>query len=148
MKGFIMTMLVLSLLGGAATAAAGSQKTDQRKLRLVQKIYVAEVGTGDEGARFREVLRQKLAKKGFKVVETEQEADGVLSGTLSLDKIESGTSARADMVLKSRAGERLWGSHFSEKRVSTFSLASDKPLSSLGDKVVKALHGEWSEASK
>ena len=148
MKGFVMTMLLLSLIGGA-TAAAGSQKTDQRKLRLVQKIYVAEVGTGEEGARFREVLSKKLAKKGFKVVETEQEADGILSGTLSFDKIKNGTSAKTDVELKSPAGERLWGAHFSEKSVSTFSLASDtKALSSLGDKVVKVLRDVWSAANK
>ncbi|HEX8145861.1 MAG TPA: hypothetical protein VF591_01560 [Pyrinomonadaceae bacterium] len=143
-----MTMLLLSLIGGAA-AAAGSQKTDRRQLRLVQKIYVAEVGTGEEGAKFREVLRQKLAKKGFKLAETEQAADGILSGTLALDKIESGTSVKSDVELKSPAGERLWGAHFSEKRVSTFSLAANtKPLSSLADKVVKALHGDWTEAKK
>ena len=148
MKGFVMSMLLLSLIGGA-TAAAGSQKTDHRKLRLVQKIYVAEVGTGEEGARFREVLSKKLAKKGFKIVETGQEADGVLSGTLSLDKIKNGTSVKADVELKSPAGERLWGAHFSEKSVSTFSLPSGtKALSSLGDKVVKALHGDWTVAKK
>lgn len=148
MKGFVMSMLLLSLIGGA-TAAAGSQKTEERKLRLVRKIYVGEVGTGEEGARFREVLSKKLAKKGFKIVETEQEADGTLSGTLSLDRIKNGTSVKADVELKSSAGERLWGAHFSEKSVSSMSLASDtKALSSLGDKVVKVLRDVWNAANK
>src|SRR6266436_7360215 len=55
-------------------------------LHLVQKIYVEDMGTSPEAARFRLLLEDQLSENGFVVVTKREEADAVLSGATSVSR--------------------------------------------------------------
>ena len=101
-------------LPAAPYAAAGPQ-AKQAALHQVRKIYLEEVGTSDEAARFRLLLEEKLPEKGFTIVDDPGQADAILSGALSVSQpgIYGGPSdVGVTVQLKSRDGQRLWGGNF------------------------------------
>lgn len=103
---------VLALFGAIPLTAQSG--TDVMPLHRVQKIYLEDVGTSAEAARFRLLLEDKLINKGFTIVQRPGDADAVLSGALSVSAgIYRGPSdIGVTLQLKSLAGDRLWSGNF------------------------------------
>jgi len=75
----------------------------------IQKIYVAEFGSDPRFINFRLDLQKWLSKKKFTIVDKPDEAEAVLTGTLSITNGEK----RSNLTLKNAAlttarGERVW----------------------------------------
>jgi hypothetical protein len=142
------------LLIPAALTASASPQAKQTALHQVQKIYLEEVGTSDEAARFRLLLEEKLTEKGFTVVGGPDQADAILSGALSVSQpgIYGGPSdVGVTVQLKSQAGQRLWGGNFAGR---VFIL---NPVSSLRFKdiveyrakeLAKRLRADWEKSAR
>jgi hypothetical protein len=81
-------------------------------LEQVKRIYLAEMGKSDDAERFRYLLNDELAAKGFTVVENEEDADATLSGIVSTQLSKGTTHARAAVKLKSPDGRLLWQDEF------------------------------------
>src|SRR5438128_10848161 len=83
----LTTALFLAL---AVIAPSVSAKTDSQgrpmALHLVQKIYVEDMGTSPEAARFRLLLEDQLSENGHVVVAKHVEADAILSGATSVSR--------------------------------------------------------------
>ena len=111
-------LLVIALLlvsTAAPDARASEHNTDQKKLRLVQKIYVGEMGDDGEAERFRLLLEEQLAKKGFTIVGRPADADGVLTGALSVRVFDDKSEARVYVKLDTPDGIRLWSRDFGNR---------------------------------
>ena len=142
MKALLGFSLVL-VLTGSALGAAGSLRpevTGQTKLQSVRQIYVGEMGRSDEARRFRLLLQDQLAKKGFVVVEKIEDADAILTGALSV-RVDEGSQARAYIRLDAQNGERLWARDFGEhlfKGLFTFK----EPVKLRAEEVARALRSQ------
>lgn len=91
---------------------AGARAQDARKPCQARTIYVAELGGTDEAARFRRALSERLSKK-FKIAETQDEADAVLTAAVTArGDSRSGEVQFENGVLKSRSGDVLWQGDF------------------------------------
>src|SRR5947208_13254601 len=84
-KPTIALFLVLGVIASNISAKTYSQ-TRAMALHLVQKIYVEEMGTSSEAARFRMLLEDQLSENGFVVVAKREEADAVLGGVISVSR--------------------------------------------------------------
>src|SRR5437870_6417465 len=83
-------------------------------LHLVQKIYVEEMGTSPEAARFRMLLEDQLSENGFVVVAKREEADAVLGGVISVSRSDFyGGPADISVTVRlvSPDGGRLWSTN-------------------------------------
>src|SRR2546423_8331603 len=78
----IALFLVLGVIASNVSAKTYSQ-TRAIALHLVQKIYVEDMGTSPEAARFRLLLEDQLSENGFVAVAKREEADAVLGGAVS-----------------------------------------------------------------
>jgi hypothetical protein len=79
---------------------------------LVHKVYVAELGSTDEAARFRRSLVERLSKR-FAVAETQEEADAVLTAAVSArGNGRNGEVVFENGMLKSKEGDVLWQGNF------------------------------------
>ena len=123
-------------------------------LHLVQKIYVEEMGTSAEAARFRLLLEDQLPGKGFTVVDRPEKADAVLGGALSVDESgifggdpDVGVTAR----LTSAGGERLWG-YNSGGQITILnpvsSLKFKEPIEYRAKELAKKLRGDWEKSAR
>jgi hypothetical protein len=135
--------VALIFVFGTALVAFGSSglptKTDtEKRLQEVRKVYVGEVGKGDEAARFRLLLQDELSKKGFTVVDCADTADGVLTGVLSVRVMDDKSQARAYMTLATPSGERLWAKDFGE-RIFTNPFKHVEPVKLRAQDVAKGL---------
>ena len=106
----IALFLALGVIAPNISAKVYSQARTMA-LHLVQKIYVEDMGTSPEAARFRLLLEDQLSENGFTVVAKREEADAVLAGALSVARsgiyggpADIGVTAR----LNSSDGARLW----------------------------------------
>ena len=109
-KVTIALFLALGVIAPNGSAKIYSQARTMA-LHLVQKIYVEDMGTSPEAARFRLLLEDQLSENGFTVVAKREEADAVLAGALSVARsgiyggpADIGVTAR----LNSSDGARLW----------------------------------------
>src|SRR5215212_7435408 len=99
----------------SGTLANTYSQAKPTSLHLVHKIYLEELGSSSEAARFRLLLEDKLSERGFVVVDKPEQAYAVLSGALSVSSagIYGGASDIGVTVqLKSPDGERLWSGNF------------------------------------
>lgn len=94
---FVLMMAAAPLLSNAAKAPL-----------KVGKIYVGSFGMGDDANELRTMLGYELGRRGFKVVDFEQQADQVLSGLLAMKVAGGKTTARVTVFLKARDGNMLW----------------------------------------
>lgn len=79
MKRFFLISLCLLLLGTTTL----SQNTE--KLAGIKKIYLSELGKGEDADLVREKIRLRLMKsERFTMVETEEESDAVLTGAVGI----------------------------------------------------------------
>ncbi len=144
---------VLCLIPSSAPAGAYAQ-SKRPALHLVQKIYVEELGTSAEAARFRLLLEDQLSGKGFTVVDNPKQADAVLGGALSLAR--SGIyGGPADVSVTARlisaAGERLWGGNIGGQITILNPVASLKfkePVEYRAKELAKKLRGDWEKSAR
>ena len=111
MRKLTTALVVLLLVMTSQVSAKTSPQAGATTLHLVQKIYVADMGTSPEAARFRLLLEDQLSGKGFVVVTRAEDADAVLGGAVSLSR--SGVfGGPADINVTARltsaGGVRLW----------------------------------------
>src|SRR2546429_2370013 len=106
--------LSLVLAAFALNVSAKSPQDRVTALHLVQKIYVEDMGTSPETARFRLLLEDQLSANGFTVVAKREEADGVLGGVVSL--VDPGVfGGPTDIIVTARLtsldGSRIWSTN-------------------------------------
>ena len=109
-----LTIAFLILAAFAVNVLANSPQAQVTALPLVQKIYVEDMGTSPEAARFRLLLEDQLSANGFTVTARREEADAVLGGVVSL--VDPGffggpTDINVTARLNSSDGNRLWGAN-------------------------------------
>src|SRR5258708_12169377 len=79
----IALFLTLGVIAPNVSAKIYSQARTMA-LHLVQKIYVEDMGTSPEPARFRMLLEDQLSENGFVVVAQRQESEAIFGGAISL----------------------------------------------------------------
>ena len=104
----------LVLVAIALNVSAKSPQARVTALHLVQKIYVEDMGSSPEAARFRLLLEDQLSANGFTVIAKREEADGVLGGVVSL--VDPGVfGGPADIIVTARLtsldGSRIWSTN-------------------------------------
>jgi hypothetical protein len=100
------------------------------------------MGKADEASRFRLLLEDELAKRGFTIVDSADQADGVLTGVLSLRVLDEKSQARVYVTMSSPGGQRIWARDFGERvLVNPFKRA--EPVKRRAQEVAKELDEEW-----
>lgn len=103
------------LAGESYALTKNDNEAEQQRLRLVQKIYVGEMGKTDEADRFRLLLAEQLSKKGFTVVDRAEDSDAILTGALSVRVLDEKSEARVYVTLDTPGGARLWAKDFGHR---------------------------------
>lgn len=144
---------ILCLLPSGISANPLDQ-TKQASLHLVQKIYLEELGTMPEAARFRLLLEDKLTEKGFIIVDKPEKADATLSGALSVSPVGfygGASDIGVTVQLKSPAGERLWSGNFAGQ-ISTLALLSSLKFKDVveyrANDLAKKLRSDWEKSAR
>src|SRR5437870_646034 len=109
----IALFLVIGVIAPNVSAKIYSQARTTA-LHLVQKIYVEDMGTSSEAARFRMLLEDQLSENGFVVVAKREEADAVLGGVISVSRSDLyGGPADISVTVRlvSPDGGRLWSTN-------------------------------------
>jgi hypothetical protein len=138
----------------AGVSATAQSVTGPTSLYRVQKIYLEELGTSAEAARFRLLLEEKLVDKGFTIVQRAEDADAVLSGALSVSasRVYGGTSdVGVTVQLKSRAGDRLWSGNFAGQIITINPVAYFKfkdIVEHRASETAKKLRNDWLKSAK
>jgi hypothetical protein len=109
--GIILILGLAPTFHTLSASVSTNQEARQQKLGLVQRIYVGGMGRADEASRFRLLLQDQLAEKGFTVVDKPADADAVLKGALSI-RVDDGSEARVYVTLETLNGDRLWARDF------------------------------------
>ena len=123
-------------------------------LHLVQKVYVEEMGTSAEAARFRLLLEDQLSERGFTVVDKPEKADAVLGGALSV--AQSGIyGGPADISVTARLispdGGRLWSANIGGQIIilnPITSLKFKEPVEYRAKELAKKLRGDWEKSAR
>ena len=123
-------------------------------LHLVQKIYVQEMGTSTEAARFRLLLEDQLSEKGFTVVDKTEKADAVLGGVLSV--VDSGiyggpSDISVTVRLISSEGRRIWSSNMGGQIYILNPIKSFKfkePVEYRARELAKKLRHDWEKSRR
>lgn len=138
-------------LPGPGAARAGADEVRARRsspLGEVRKIYVGDMGRDDEAERFRLLLEEQLARRGFTVVGRPDAADAVLTGALSVRVYDEKSEARVFVRLEDAAGARLWARDFGHKRFKVNPLSLKEPTRRRAEEVAEALRRDWEKATK
>ena len=122
------------------------QELSEPRLDQVKAIYVGNMGDADEADRFRLLLEEQLARKGFAVVDAPEKADAVLTGALSVRVHRNSSTARVYVTLNSSKGLRLWGRDFGSKMSNLFSLT--EPVKLRAQDVANGLKQDWDKSAK
>lgn len=148
----LVLMAAAVCLPGPAAARAGANETRARRssspLAEVRKIYVGDMGRGDEAERFRLLLEEQLARRGFTVVGRAEEADALLTGALSVRVYDEKSEARVFVRLESPAGARLWSRDFGHKRFKVNPLSLKEPTRRRAEEVAETLRRDWAKVTK
>lgn len=163
MRTLIIVTLLLSISPNPLTATAASHpqapQTKPKALHLVQKIYVEELGTSDEAERFYLLLQDKLTKNGFVVVDESDDADGVLSGVLTVLPVNiygGEPDIRITLQLKSPNDERLWTGNSNKSlygALGGFVLLPGvsrykEPIEFRADEIANKLRADWKKSAE
>lgn len=149
MRSLINLVLLLAVSSNATSAfltSKNAQELAQPKLQLIQKIHVGSMGDADEAERFRLLLEEQLAVRGFTVVDKPEAADAVLTGALSVRVQHEKSRARVYVKLSTPQGERLWGRDFGSRITSPFNRT--EPVKLRAKDVADGLREEWEKAAK
>ncbi len=134
-------------------SAVMANNNPQKALHLIQKIYVEEMGTSPEAARFRLLLEDQLGEKGFTIVDKAQKADAVLGGVVSVAR--SGFyGGPADISVTARLisadGDRLWSSNMGGQIYilnPVSSLKFKEPIEYRAKELAKKLRNDWGKSA-
>ncbi|HEX5706210.1 MAG TPA: hypothetical protein VFX96_02870 [Pyrinomonadaceae bacterium] len=109
-------ILIAGLSFWAAPASIGATLFQTGKIAKpcpVHKIYVAEFGNDPRHVNFRLFLEKWLSKKKFTVVKKPEDADAVLTGTLSISSGSKHSNLTfKDAELKTANGGSAWHGNF------------------------------------
>ena len=122
------------------------QDPGEPRLHEVHNIYVGDMGDDDEAGRFRLLVEEQVAKKGFAVVDSPEKADGILTGALSVRVHRNSSTARVYVTLQTPKGQRLWGRDFGSKMTNIFSLT--EPVKLRAQDVANGLKNDWDKSAK
>ena len=143
-------MHMLSMLGLLLVAnlwfAPTPQELSEPRLHEVHNIYVGNMGDDDEADRFRLLLEEQVAKKGFAIVDSPEKADAILTGALSVRVHRNSSTARVYVTLNTPKGHRLWGRDFGSKMTNIFSLS--EPVKLRAQDVANGLKQDWDKSAK
>ena len=142
-RGVVFVVLCVACFPLVAT----EDRVFSPKLWEVQRIRVGAMGETDEGARFRRLLEDELAKKRFTVVAQPEVADAVLTGALLPRSVSDSSLAGARVELQSPAGERLWGGDFRPRGVIFKHVVKDTARVRAA-MVAGALRKDWQASAK
>jgi hypothetical protein len=140
------TLAATPLLALSVVARAGEDRVYTPDLWRVERICVGDMGQSDEAARFRLLLEEELAKQKFTVVSQPEQADGVLTGVVTVRVYEDTSVARATVQLRAPSGERLWGGDF-EPRRAMFKKVKDT-VKFRAQNIAEDLRKDWNKAAK
>jgi hypothetical protein len=151
MRTLTALLFIVSLAPSTILANSNSQ-TSTKALHLAQKIYVEEMGTSPESARFRLLVEDQLGRKGFTVVDNAEKADAVLSGVVSVAR--SGFyGGPADISVTARLisseGDRLWSGNMGGQIYilnPVSSLKFKEPIEYRAKELAKKLRSDWEKA--
>jgi len=151
MRKLTALLFIVSLAPSAVLANTNAQTTT-KALHLAQKIYVEEMGTSPEAARFRLLVEDQLSAKGFTIVDRGEKADAVLSGVVSVaqpDFFGGPADISVTARLISSAGDRLWsgnigGQIYTLNPVS--SLKFKEPIQYRAKELAKKLRSDWEKS--
>ena len=149
----IALFLALGVIAPNVSAKIYSQARTMA-LHLVQKIYVEDMGTSPEAARFRLLLEDRLSENGFMVVAKREEADAVLGGVIFVSR--SGIyGGPADISIIARLisadGGRLWSTNMGGQIYilnPVSSLKFKEPLEYRAKELVKKLSHAREQSAK
>ena len=116
-------------------------------LHKIERIFVGDMGQGNEAERFRLLLAQELSRANFKPVDKAEEADAVLTGVLVVRTYELNSAATATVVLKTAKGEKVWESGFDPPKKRKVKRPSD-PVMFQAQDIVFHLRQDWEESKK
>ncbi|HEU4476948.1 MAG TPA: hypothetical protein VFR80_00435 [Pyrinomonadaceae bacterium] len=139
----LATSLSLTLFSWFAPAL---QDLSGPQLHQVRTIYVGNMGDADEADRFRLLLEEQVAKKGFAVVNSPDKADAILTGALSVRVHRNSSTARVYVTLHTPQGQRLWGRDFGSKITNLFTLT--EPVKLRAQDVANGLKQDWDKSAK
>ena len=145
----ILSMLVLLLaanLNLTYFSWFAPQDLSEPRLHEVHNIYVGNMGDDDEAGRFRLLLEEQVARKGFAVVDSAEKADAILTGALSVRVHRNSSTARVYITLNTPKGQRLWGRDFGSKMTNIFSLS--EPVKLRAQDVANGLKQDWDKSAK
>lgn len=150
----VLASLLLIWLIPYAAAAKSHPSVQPTPLHLVQKIYVEEMGTSDEAARFRLLLEDHLSERGFTVVDKPEKADAIFGGALSVapsgihgGPADVGVTAR----LNSPNGGRVWGANVGGQTIflnPVKALKFKEPVEYRARELAKKLRDDWEKSAR
>jgi hypothetical protein len=143
-KTALVGLILFSFFLAPWITASEKHALNSVKFQAVNKIYVGEMGTTDEAARFRMLLADELSHEGFTVVEHPNEADGVLTGVLVVRVHAERSATSATLELRSSTGEKIWESDF---KPTSKNLRKDS-VRACAKKVAQTLQKDRQEAAK
>jgi hypothetical protein len=129
-----------------AWSASTPQDQSEPRLDQVYTIYVGNMGDADEADRFRLLVEEQVARKGFAVVNSPEKADAILTGALSVRVHRNSSTARVYVTLHTPKGQRLWGRDFGSKITNLFSLT--EPVKLRAQDVANGLKQDWDKSAK
>jgi hypothetical protein len=139
----LAAILNLTSLSGSVSTA---QDLSEPRLHQIQSIYIGTMGDADEADRFRLLLEEHVARKGFAVVNSPEKADAILTGALSVRVHRNSSTARAYVTLHTPKGQRLWGRDFGSKISNLFSLS--EPVKLRAQDVANGLKQDWDKSAR
>lgn len=155
MRTLKVTVLFLGLLLISSIISANPYpQAKQTALHLMKKLYLEELGTSAEAARFRLLLEDKLLERGFTVVDKPEQADAILSGALSVSLAGiygGGSDVGVTAQLKTPGGARLWSGNFAGQIIILGPIASLKfkdVVEYRAKELAKKLRSEWEKSAR
>ena len=142
----MLSMFVLLLAATLISFASTPQDLTEPQLHQVHSIFVGNMGDADEADRFRLLLEEQVAKKGFAVVNSPEKADAILTGALSVRVHRNSSTARVYVTLHTSQGQRLWGRDFGSKITNLFTLT--EPVKLRAQDVANGLKQDWDKSAK
>jgi hypothetical protein len=114
-------------------------------LHKVERIFVGDMGQGNEAERFRLLLAQELSRANFKTVDRLENADAILTGVLVVRTYEYKSDAKATVVLKNAKGETVWESGFDPPKKPKVKRLND-PVMFQAQVIARRLRDDWESA--
>ena len=142
----MFALVVAAIVGLTFSVSADSTEQTEPRLHDVHNIYVGNMGVNDEADRFRLLLEEQVAKKGFVIVDSPDKADAILTGALSVRVHRNNSTARAYVTLHTSKGQKLWGRDFGSKLSNWFSL--DEPVKLRAQDVANGLRQDWDKSAR